>query len=60
MSPKVGVGMDDRTLWDFEDFFHGDGKKGEVAELGMFLEIIVGVSAHKGRTPFEAGEALEG
>ena len=59
MSPKVGVGMDDRTLWDFEDFLHGDGQKGEIAELGMFLEVVVGVSAHKGRAPFEAGEALE-
>ena len=55
MSPKVGVGMDYGTLWDFEDFLHGDGQKGEIAELGMFLEVVVGVSAHKGRAPFEAG-----
>ena len=49
MSPKVGVGMDDRTLWGFEDFFHGDGKKGEVAELGVIFEIIIFVSAYKNR-----------
>ena len=59
MSPKIGVGVDNRAFWDFEDFLHGDGQKGEVSELGMFLEVIVGVSAHKCRTPFEAGEALE-
>jgi hypothetical protein len=37
MSPKVGVLMDDRTLRDFEDFLHGDGKKGKGAELGMIF-----------------------
>ena len=60
MSPKVGVWVNNRTIRDVEDLAHGDGQKGESAELGMFLEVIVGVSAHKGRTPFEAGEALEG
>ena len=59
MSPKVGVLMDDRTLRDFEDFLHGDGQKGEVSELGIFLEVIVGAPAYQSRAPLEAGEALE-
>ncbi len=51
--------MDDRTLRDFEDFLHGDGQKGEVSELGIFLEVIVGAPAYQSRAPLEAGEALE-
>ena len=55
MGPEVRMGVNDRSVWNIEDLSHGDGQKGEVAELGMFLEIIVGVSTHKGRAPFEAG-----
>ena len=59
MSPQVGVGVDNRTIRDVEDLAHGDGKKGESAEMEVFLEVVVGVSAHKDRAPFEAGKALE-
>ena len=49
MRPEVGVAMDDGTIRDIEDFIHGDGKKGECAELGMFLEIIISIPAYKNR-----------
>ena len=37
MRPKVGVPMDHGTLWDFEDFLHGDGKKSEFPKVQMFF-----------------------
>ena len=59
MGPKVGVGVDHRALWDFEYFVHGDGQESKGSELGVFLEIIVGVSANQNGSSFQAGEALE-
>ena len=59
MSPKVGVLMDHRTLWDFEDFLHGDGEERKGPELGVLLEVIVGVSANQNGSSFQAGEPLE-
>lgn len=41
--------MDDGTIRNIEDFTHGDGEKGESAELGMFLEIIISIPAYKNR-----------
>ncbi len=59
MGPKVGVGVDHRALWDFEYFVHGDGQESKGSELGVFLEVIVGVSANQNGSSFQAGEALE-
>ena len=52
--------MDYKTFGDIEDFTHGDGKKGEGAELGVIFEIIVGVSAYQDGSTLETGKSLEG
>ena len=54
ISPLVGAAMNDRTIRDIEDFIHGDGEKSESAELGMFLEIIIFVSAYKNRASLQS------
>ena len=59
MGPEVGVAMDDGTIRDIEDFIHGDGKKGECAELGMFLEIIISIPAYKNRASLQSSQAFE-
>ena len=51
--------VDDWTFRNIEDFAHGDGKKGEVAELGMILQIIIFVSAYKNRASLQSSQALE-
>ena len=46
MGPKICVGVDDRTVGNIENLVHGDWQKGEGPELGVFLEVVVGVSAN--------------
>ena len=58
MGPEVGVGMNNRAVRNIENLSHGDGKESEGAKLGVFLEVIVGVSAYQNGSSFEAGEAL--
>ena len=59
MSPEVRVTVDDWTFRNIEDFTHGDWKKGECAELGVILEIIIFVSAYKNRASLQSSQALE-
>ena len=59
MGPEIGVLVDDRAFGNLEDLVHGDGQESKGSELGVFLEIIVGVSANQNGSSFEAGEALE-
>ena len=59
MSPKVGVGMNDRTIRNIEDFAHRDGKKGEGTELGVLLEVIIGVTADEHGSPIQSSQAFE-
>ena len=58
MGPKICVGVDDRAVGDSENLSHGDWQKGEGPELGVLLEVVVGASANKRRSPIEPGEAL--
>ena len=58
MGPKICVGVDDRAVGNIEDLAYGDWQKGEGPELGVLLEVVVGASANKRRSPIEPGEAL--
>ena len=44
--------MDDRTFGNVENFTYRDSKKGEVTELGVFLEKIICIPAYKNRASF--------
>ena len=52
--------MNDGTIRDVEDPAHWDGQKSKVSELGVFLEVVVGISANKGGSAFEPSETLKG
>ena len=58
MGPKICVGVDDRAVGNIEDLAHGDWQIGEGPELGVLLEVVVGTSANKRRSPIEPGETL--
>ena len=59
MGPEVGVGMNNRAVRNIENLSHGDEQKSKGSELGVFPEVVVGVSAHQDGSTFEAGESLE-
>ena len=52
--------MDHRAVWDFEDFLHGYGKEGKGAQLGVLLEVIIGITAYEHGSSIQSSQAFEG